>query len=156
VPVVAEFALTARADGHRFDDREANGARQRGTIEAKTPGARQVGHVQGDHHGSAQALQFQYQAQVQAQVRGIHHADDEIGGLLGGVAPQHDVPRDGLIQGGGLQAVSAWQVQQAIAVGPGLLWSDGHATVIANFYEEIETHNRPRGSSAVLRLLYPL
>jgi hypothetical protein len=46
--------------------------------------------------------------------------------------------------------------QQAIAVGPGLLWSDGHATVIANFYEEIETHNRPRGSSAVLRLLYPL
>jgi hypothetical protein len=43
-----------------------------------------------------------------------------------------------------------------IAAGPGLLWSDGHATVIANVYEEIEAHNRPRGTSAVLRLLYPL
>jgi hypothetical protein len=46
--------------------------------------------------------------------------------------------------------------QQVIAVGPGLLWSDGHATVIANVYEEIEARNRPRGISAVLRLLYPL
>jgi hypothetical protein len=45
--------------------------------------------------------------------------------------------------------------QQAIAVGPGLLWSDGHATVIANVYEEVETQNRPTGTSAVLRLLCP-
>ena len=45
--------------------------------------------------------------------------------------------------------------QQVIAVGPGLLWSDGHATVIANVFEEIEARNRPRGTSAVLRLLYP-
>lgn len=45
--------------------------------------------------------------------------------------------------------------QHAIAVGPGLLWSDGHATVIATVYEEIEARNRPRGTSAVLRLLYP-
>jgi hypothetical protein len=45
--------------------------------------------------------------------------------------------------------------QQAIAVGPGLLWSDGHATVIANLYEEVEAQNRPRGTSAVLRLLCP-
>jgi hypothetical protein len=45
--------------------------------------------------------------------------------------------------------------QQVIGVGPGLLWSDGHATIIANVYEEIEARNRPRGTSAVLRLLYP-
>jgi len=45
--------------------------------------------------------------------------------------------------------------QQTIGVGPGLLWSDGHATVIANVFEEIEAHDRPRGTSAVLRLLYP-
>jgi hypothetical protein len=45
--------------------------------------------------------------------------------------------------------------QQVIGVGPGLLWSDGHATVIANIYDEIEARNRPRGTSAVLRLLYP-
>jgi hypothetical protein len=45
--------------------------------------------------------------------------------------------------------------QQVIAVGPGVLWSNGHATVIANVFEEIEARNRPRGTSAVLRLLYP-
>jgi len=45
--------------------------------------------------------------------------------------------------------------EQVIGVGPGLLWSDGHATVIANLYEEIEARNRPRGTSAVLRFLYP-
>ena len=43
-----------------------------------------------------------------------------------------------------------------ISVGPGLLWSDGHATVIANVFEEVEAHDRSRGTSAVLRLLYPL
>jgi hypothetical protein len=37
--------------------------------------------------------------------------------------------------------------QQAIAVGPGLLWSDGHATVIANVYEEVEARNG-RGAPA--------
>jgi hypothetical protein len=36
-----------------------------------------------------------------------------------------------------------------------MLWSDGHATVIANVYKEIATRNRPRGTSAVLRLLDP-
>jgi hypothetical protein len=45
--------------------------------------------------------------------------------------------------------------QQVITAGPGLLWSNGHATVIANVFEEIEAHNRPRGTSAVLRLLCP-
>jgi hypothetical protein len=46
--------------------------------------------------------------------------------------------------------------QQVIGVGPGLLWSDGHTTIIANIFHEIEARNRQRGISAVLRLLYPL
>jgi hypothetical protein len=45
--------------------------------------------------------------------------------------------------------------EQVIGVGPGLMWSNGHATIIANLYEEIEARNRPRGTSAVLRVLYP-
>jgi hypothetical protein len=45
--------------------------------------------------------------------------------------------------------------QQVTAVGPGLLWSNGHATVIADVYEEIEARNRPRGTNTVLRFLYP-
>jgi hypothetical protein len=39
---------------------------------------------------------------------------------------------------------------------PRSAWSDGHATVIANVYEEVEARNHPRGTSAVLRFLYPL
>jgi hypothetical protein len=42
-----------------------------------------------------------------------------------------------------------------IGIGPGLLWSDGHAAVIANVYEEIEARNWPQGTSAGLRFLYP-
>jgi hypothetical protein len=45
--------------------------------------------------------------------------------------------------------------EQAIGVGPGLLWSDGHATVIANIFQEVEAHDRPQGTSAVLRFQYP-
>ena len=45
--------------------------------------------------------------------------------------------------------------EQVIGIGPGLLWSDGRATIIANVYEEAAAHNRPEGTSAVLRLLYP-
>jgi hypothetical protein len=45
--------------------------------------------------------------------------------------------------------------QQVIGLGPGLLWSDGHATVIANVYQEVAVHDRPQGTSVVLRLLHP-
>ena len=45
--------------------------------------------------------------------------------------------------------------EQSIGIGPGLLWSDGHATIIANLYEEVAVHNRPQGTSAALRLLLP-
>jgi hypothetical protein len=49
-----------------------------------------------------------------------------------------------------------WSCRSGVTPGgPGLLWSYGHATVIANVFEEIEARNRPRGTSAVLRLLYP-
>jgi hypothetical protein len=44
--------------------------------------------------------------------------------------------------------------QQAFGLGPGLVWTDGKAKVIANVFREFATENRPEGFSAVARLLY--
>lgn len=44
--------------------------------------------------------------------------------------------------------------QQAFGIGPGLLWTDGKAKVIANVFREFATENRPEGFNVVARLLY--
>jgi hypothetical protein len=46
--------------------------------------------------------------------------------------------------------------QQAFALGPSALWTNGRATMIGNVYREFATENRPEGFSAVLRLLWPI
>jgi hypothetical protein len=46
--------------------------------------------------------------------------------------------------------------QQAFAVGPAALWTNGHVTIIGNVYREFATENRPEGFNAVLRLLWAL
>ena len=43
--------------------------------------------------------------------------------------------------------------QQALGLGPGLLWNIGPARVIANIFREFETRSRPEGFNAVTRLL---
>ena len=44
--------------------------------------------------------------------------------------------------------------QQALGLGPGLLWNIGPAQVIANVFREFDTRNRPEGFNAVTRLLF--
>jgi len=46
--------------------------------------------------------------------------------------------------------------QQAFALGPAALWTNGRVTMIGNVYREFATENRPEGFSAVLRLLWPI
>ncbi len=43
--------------------------------------------------------------------------------------------------------------QRLWGAGPGLLWSDGHWSVVANLYKEFGARNRPEGAEAVLRLV---
>ena len=64
--------------------------------------------------GRPEALQLQHQAQVQAQVRGIHHAHEQVRRRLGRMAAEDDVARDGLIERGGLEAVGARQIDEAV------------------------------------------
>lgn len=45
--------------------------------------------------------------------------------------------------------------QQVFGFGPGLLWTDGKAKVIANVFREFATENRAEGVNVVARLLYP-
>jgi len=46
--------------------------------------------------------------------------------------------------------------QRAFALGSGVLWTNGHVSMIANIYREFATENRPEGLSAMLRLLWPI
>ncbi len=43
--------------------------------------------------------------------------------------------------------------QRVWGAGPGLLWSDGHWSVVGNLYKEFAARNRPEGYEAVLRLV---
>lgn len=45
--------------------------------------------------------------------------------------------------------------QQTFGIGPGLLWTDGKAKVIANVFREFASENRPEGFNVIARLLYP-
>lgn len=44
--------------------------------------------------------------------------------------------------------------QRVFGVGPGLRWSSGPSTVIANFYREFGAQSRAEGYQAILRVLY--
>lgn len=45
--------------------------------------------------------------------------------------------------------------QQTFGIGPGLLWTGGHAKVIANVFREFASENRAEGTNLIARLLYP-
>ena len=106
-------ALAAGAHRHGLHDRHAERALERRAVELIAALLGDVAHVERDDHRPPEALQFQHQAQVQAQIGRIHHAYEQVGGGLAGVPAEHDVARDGLIQGGGLQAVGARQIDDA-------------------------------------------
>jgi hypothetical protein len=58
-----------------------------------------VDHVQRQHHRQAEALDFQHQAQVQAQVGGVDHADHGVRRLLAGAQAGDHVARDRFVGG---------------------------------------------------------
>jgi hypothetical protein len=54
-----------------------------------------------------------------------------------------------------VDALSTGARQRGFGIGPGMLWTGGKATVVANVYREFAADNRPEGYSAVVRFLYP-
>ena len=108
-----ELALAAGAHGDRADHRDAERLLERGAIELVAALLGDVAHVERDQHRAAEALELQHQAQVQAQVGRIDHADQQVRRRLGRMPAEHHVARDRLIECRRLQAVGTRQVDDA-------------------------------------------
>ena len=67
-------AWPSRLHRHGLDDRAAELARRGARRRSRCRAARDVGHVQRDHHRPAEPRELQHEAQVQAQVGGVDHA----------------------------------------------------------------------------------
>ena len=105
--------------GDGLDDRAAElGRRAVSTSIARPLRARDVGHVQRDHHRPAEPRQLEHEAQVHAQVGRVDDGDDRVGRRLA-VAPAVDhLERDLLVGRRRRQAVGAGQVDAPTRVRP--------------------------------------
>ena len=105
--------------------------------------------------GTTQALQLQRQAQPQAQVGGIDHVDDEVGGFLAVQPADHHIARDGLVQRRGRKAVGAGQIEHAIGsrtrcvMAHAFLALDGHARIVGHVLVAAGQSIEQRGLAAV-------
>src|SRR6185437_5344771 len=106
--------LPAGPDGNRLDDRHTDRPGETPRIDSITSVAREVAHIECDDHRAPEALEIEHETQAQSQIRGIDHTNDEVRGLLRSVPPEHDVARDRLIEGRGLEAVGSGQIEHAV------------------------------------------
>lgn len=98
-------------DGHCLHHRHAQGGFQLGAVDADAAPLGRIHHVQRQHHRQAQALQLQNEAQVQAQVGGVDHADQHVRARLATERAKADIACDGFVGAGGDQAVGAGQIK---------------------------------------------
>jgi hypothetical protein len=106
-------SYAGRLDADGFDHGHSQfGGEPRG-IDHDTLAARDIAHIEGDHHGQAQTFQAQHQAQILAQVGCIGDADDEVGLSLAGAAAEQHIGRDLLVRSQRIEAVGAGQIQYA-------------------------------------------
>jgi hypothetical protein len=137
VQPLQQLARAVQAHAHRADHGHAQLARQHRAVDLDALALRHVAHVQHQHHGQAQGARLQHQAQVQAQVGSVGHADQQLGHGLARAAAGNHVARHRLVQALGMQAVGARQVQHAHAAPArrgqvALLALDGHAGIVGH------------------------
>ena len=97
--------------GDAFHDLHAQVGGKLGGIDADAAALGRIHHVQYQQHGFAQTLHFQHKAQMQAQVGGIGHADDQVRCRFAGLFTEADSASDGFVRAGAVQAVGARQIQ---------------------------------------------
>ena len=146
------FAIVLHRDG--FHHGHAQFGRQPGRVDDHAALARHVRHVQRQQHGQAQALDFQHQAQIQAQIGGVDDADDGVRARVAAAQAAHHVARDGFIGRGGRQAVGARQVEDAHGFTGrrsemAFLAFDGHAGVVRHFLARARQTVEQGGLAAV-------
>ena len=142
------------AHRHRLHHRHAQLGLQGRAVDADAAALRDVDHVQRQHHGHAEFAHFQREAQVQAQVGGIDHADDDVRRRLAGIEAAAEIAGDRLVQARGHQAVGARQVEHGIAAArgrqqPALLALDRDAGVVRHLLAAAGQLVEQRGLAAV-------
>ena len=147
--------FAAGLHGHGFDHRHAEFSVDslRG-VDGDAALFGDVDHVQRQHHRQAEALDFEHQAQVQAQVGGVDDADDGVGRLLAVAQAGHHVARDRFVGRGGGQAVGARQVEHAEGAAgrrgeAAFLAFDGDAGVVGDLLARAGQAVEQRGLAAV-------
>src|SRR3984893_6827661 len=132
-----QLSHAGRLDADRFDHGHAQFAGQPFGIDHNALAARDIAHVERDHHGQTQPLQAQYQTQVLAQIGRIGDADDEVRLSLSGASAEQYIGGDLFVRCQWIEAVGSRQVQYAHAQ-PGrgeqraLFALDGYAGVVGD------------------------
>jgi hypothetical protein len=126
---------------------------------------RDVAHVEGDDHGSADAFQLQDQPQIEAEVGGVYDAYEEIRWRFGRVSAEDHVACDRLVQRSWFQAVGAREIDEsedaagARAREASFFALDSDAGVISDFLtaagEAIEEGGLPAVRNADKREAWP-
>ena len=115
VQPLQQAAGTILAHAHAFHHGHAQCLAQHSLVHHNAPALGHVAHIEHQHHGQAQRPRLQHQAQVQAQVGGIGHTDQQLGRRLTRMLALDDVTRNALVGAVRIQTVCAWQIQQAHA-----------------------------------------
>ena len=110
--------------------------------------------VERQHHGQAEALHFEREAQADRQVHRVDHAHHEFGRRRVRDAAQQDVARDGFVERRRAQAVGARQIEDAqrASVGGGALAFaalDGDARVVSDLLAAAGQAIEERGLAAI-------
>jgi hypothetical protein len=145
---------TAPLHGHGLHHRHAKAPLQFVDVDHDAAPFGGVHHVQRQHHRAAQLAHFQHEAQVQAQVRGIGDADDEVGRSLARIASQADIAGDGFVRAGGGETVGAREIKQLEAAArrrheAAFLALHGNAGVIGHLLPATGELVEQRGFAAV-------
>ncbi len=106
---------TGRFDADGLDHAYAQFAGQPCCIDQDSLAARNVGHVERDHHGQTEPLQAQHQSQVLAQIGRVGDANDEVRPALARAATKQDIGGHLLVRCQRIEAVGTGQVQDAHA-----------------------------------------
>ncbi len=123
---------------HGFHHRAAQLCAEFGNIDHQATVAGHVGHVQRHDDGQAQTLQLQYQAQVHAQVGGVHYRHNGVDRGLALAPAFDDLQRHFFVGRGRMQAVDAGQVDDGHRAATGQahqanLAFHSHAGVVGDF-----------------------
>ena len=138
--------LRARGlDADGLDDRHAELVLELAGVDQNALALRDIGHVERDHHGQAEALETQHEPQVLPQVGGVGHTDNEVRRALARPPAEQHIGRDLLVGSQRIEAIGARQIENAHAPPRGrvqrpFLALDGDARVIGDLLTAAGEH----------------